>query len=72
MAKAWMGGKKLAYFNLISADKAGFEKKQITNDMIETVINNFMMDLFIAKYLLLDLIFPEGLYVLRTSFLPKD
>jgi hypothetical protein len=58
MAKAWVGGKKLAYFSLISADKTGFEKKQITNDIIQTARNNFMMGLFITKYLLSDLVFP--------------
>jgi hypothetical protein len=58
MAKAWVGGKKLAYFSLISADKTGLEKKQITNDIMQTVRNNFMRVLFITKYLLFDLISP--------------
>ena len=59
MAKAWVGGKKLAYFSLISADKTGYEKKKITNDIMQRPTKNLITQLFIIANLLSDLIFPR-------------
>jgi hypothetical protein len=43
MAKAWVGGKKLAYFSLISAEKPGLGKKQRTNEIMQTARKILMM-----------------------------
>jgi hypothetical protein len=43
MAKAWVGGKKLAYFSLISAEKPGLGKKHKTNDIMQRATKNLIM-----------------------------
>jgi hypothetical protein len=43
MAKAWVGGKKLAYFSLISAEMPGLGRKQRTSETMQRATKNLMM-----------------------------